>query len=358
MAHVATRKLSMYALHTHAHALLNHRHPILCIGARAGAEGVHAAMLGKTLLAQHNGRWSGRQSAGRAAAERGALDHHLDPLVHASRGQTPAEIPGELNTLCADSQRVCGWWWSCCPLLLAALWGGRRPLAPRVRRRRAIGVPRRHSEAVDVLVASCLQDPLYLALVEQHARHNHLERDYLELLDAEPRDDRAARHKDLLTPVVGAVSEQLVHGCTAAVGVSLVEQHDRVAVSERGGDLLLAVCGGEVALGEEKSASMGMGHAWGMHGACMVHAWGMHGACMAHAWGVPWRGRIALTATALHLPEREANAESSMGGSHRFEGGHSHVSSFPISSKSSTSRKTRTPWSSSCNSRFTVAIWS
>eukprot|EP00964_Phaeocystis_antarctica_P025280 scaffold14193_cov85-Phaeocystis_antarctica.AAC.2 len=189
---------------------------------------------------------SGRQSAGRAAAERGALDHRLDPLVHASRGQTPVESPGELNPLCADSRRDCG--------------GGRQPLAPRVRRQRTVGAPRCHSEGVRVLVASCLQLPLYLALVEQHARHNHLERDYLELLDAEPRDDGAARHKDLLAPVVRAVSEHLVHGCTAAVGVSLVEQHDRIAVGERGGDLLLAVCGGEVALGEEKSA-WGMRHA-------------------------------------------------------------------------------------------------
>ena len=138
--------------------------------------------------------------------------------------------------------------------------------------------------SLDILVTSCLQLPLHLALVQQHARHNHLERDYLELLDAEPRDDGAARHKDLLAPVVRAVSEHLVHGCTAAVGVSLVEQHDRIAVGERGGDLFLAVCGGEVALGEEKSA-WGMGHARGMHGAFMGHSWGMHSACIAHACG-------------------------------------------------------------------------
>eukprot|EP00964_Phaeocystis_antarctica_P025278 scaffold14192_cov80-Phaeocystis_antarctica.AAC.2 len=93
---------------------------------------------------------SGRQSAGRAAAERGAFDHRLDPLIHASRGQTPVKRPGELNPLCADSRRNRG--------------GGRQPLAPRVRRRRAVGVPRRRWDGVDVLEASCLQLPLYLAL--------------------------------------------------------------------------------------------------------------------------------------------------------------------------------------------------
>ena len=49
-------------------------------------------------------------------------------------------------------------------------------------------------------------------LVKQHARHDHLERDHLELFDAEPRDDGAAWHEDLLAPDVRAVGDQLVHG--------------------------------------------------------------------------------------------------------------------------------------------------
>eukprot|EP00964_Phaeocystis_antarctica_P063677 scaffold38239_cov66-Phaeocystis_antarctica.AAC.3 len=66
-----------------------------------------------------------------------------------------------------------------------------------------------------------------------------------------PRDQGAARHENLLTPVVGAVSKHLLLGRAAVVGVGLVEQHDRVAVGERGCDLLLTVGGKEVAFGEE-----------------------------------------------------------------------------------------------------------
>ena len=42
------------------------------------------------------------------------------------------------------------------------------------------------------------------------------------------------------------------YGRTAAVGVGLPEQHDWVAVGERGGDFLFAVLGEEVALGKEE----------------------------------------------------------------------------------------------------------
>ena len=56
------------------------------------------------------------------------------------------------------------------------------------------------------------QFPPYFALVMQHARHDHLERDHFELFDAEPRDDGAAWHEDLLAPDVRAVGDQLVHG--------------------------------------------------------------------------------------------------------------------------------------------------
>eukprot|EP00964_Phaeocystis_antarctica_P112396 scaffold76565_cov61-Phaeocystis_antarctica.AAC.5 len=94
----------------------------------------------------------------------------------------------------------------------------------------------------------------------QHARHNHLERDYLELLDTEPRNDGAAWHKDLLTPVVRAVFEHLLDGRAAVVGVGLMQQHDRVAVGERGSDLFLTIGGKEVAFGKEDENGLRLLH--------------------------------------------------------------------------------------------------
>ena len=83
-------------------------------------------------------------------------------------------------------------------------------------------------------------------LMQQHAGHDHFETNQLKVLDAEPRDDGVARIENLLAPVVGAVSHQLLNGRAAAARVGLVEQDNRATVSEREGDLFLAICGEEV----------------------------------------------------------------------------------------------------------------